>query len=147
MYRAPPELVSSKEPSLRLIQQGNPPLGSLPTDRGLVHGENSWTGELRKRLIEFTVKAEYAYDYGMPQRLARIDHLLGATASRKAFLGRHKFYHFRVWYRDQLSHYVKEILLDRARGKGPTFRDKFLNAWSTPTPRADKTGRWRYTAR
>ncbi|MGH6843737.1 MAG: asparagine synthase-related protein, partial [Methylocella sp.] len=34
----------------------------------------------------------------------------------RIFLGRHKFYHFRVWYRDQLSQYLKEILLDpRAR--------------------------------
>jgi len=30
----------------------------------------------------------------------------------KLFLGRHKFYHFRLWYRDELSDYVKAILLD-----------------------------------
>ena len=29
----------------------------------------------------------------------------------KLFLGRHKFYHFRVWYRNQLAGYLKEILL------------------------------------
>jgi len=28
------------------------------------------------------------------------------------FLGRHKFYHLRVWYRDELSDYVQEVLLD-----------------------------------
>ena len=28
------------------------------------------------------------------------------------FLGRHKFYHFRVWYRDTLSGYIREMLLD-----------------------------------
>ncbi|HMP83273.1 MAG TPA: hypothetical protein PKA41_11285, partial [Verrucomicrobiota bacterium] len=28
------------------------------------------------------------------------------------FLGRHKFYHFRVWYRDKLGAYLKEVLLD-----------------------------------
>jgi asparagine synthase (glutamine-hydrolysing) len=26
--------------------------------------------------------------------------------------GYHKYYHFRVWYRDTLSNYVREILLD-----------------------------------
>jgi asparagine synthase (glutamine-hydrolysing) len=37
----------------------------------------------------------------------------------KLFLGRHKFYHFRVWYRDALSKYVREMLLDsRALSRG-----------------------------
>ena len=30
----------------------------------------------------------------------------------RAFLGRHKFYHFRLWYRDALARYVREMLLD-----------------------------------
>ncbi len=126
MYRAPPELVSSNEPSLRLIQEGNSLLGSLPTDRGLIQGENSWTDKLRKRWIEFTVKAEYAYDYGMPQRLAHIDHILAPLHLERLFLGRHKFYHFRVWYRDQLAHYVKEILLDPRTLERPYFQGRVL---------------------
>ena len=39
----------------------------------------------------------------------------------RLFLGRHKFHHFRIWYRDQLSGYLKQILLDpRALGR-PCF--------------------------
>jgi asparagine synthase (glutamine-hydrolysing) len=30
----------------------------------------------------------------------------------RLFLGRHKYYHFRTWYRDALSNYVQEMLLD-----------------------------------
>lgn len=126
MYRAPRELVSSSEPSLRLIHQGNPLLGSLATDRGLVHGDTSLAGDLRRRWIEFTVKAEYAYDYGMPQRLAQIDHILAPLHLERLFLGRHKFYHFRVWYRDQLAHYVKEVLLDPRTLERPYFRGSVL---------------------
>jgi asparagine synthase (glutamine-hydrolysing) len=48
----------------------------------------------------------------MPQWLARIDHLLAPLHLERLFLGRHKFYHFRVWYRDVLAHYVREMLLD-----------------------------------
>ena len=59
---------------------------------------------------EFTFKAEYAYDYGMPQWLARLDHVFAPLRLEKLFLGRHKVAHFRVWYRDELSHYLKEIL-------------------------------------
>jgi asparagine synthase (glutamine-hydrolysing) len=55
---------------------------------------------------------KYAYDYGMPQRLAAFDYLLAPFHLERLFLGRHKFFHFRVWYRDQLSDYIKEMLLD-----------------------------------
>ncbi len=116
MYRAPSQLRSSNEPWLRLIHEGNPLLAKLPTDRGLVYGETSISGKIRKLSAELTVKAEYAYDYGMPQWLAELDCLLAPLHLERVFLGRHKFYHFRVWYRDELSQYLKEILLDtRAR--------------------------------
>lgn len=113
MYRAPAELLSSSEPSLRLIHEGNPRLAKLPTDRGLAYGETSLAGKMRKLWANFTAKAEYAYDYGMPQRLAGLDHLLASLHLERMFLGRHKFYHFRVWYRDQLSQYLREVLLDQ----------------------------------
>jgi asparagine synthase (glutamine-hydrolysing) len=61
---------------------------------------------------EFTFKAEYAYDYGMPQSVARIDHWLRGLHLERLFLGRHKFGHYRVWYRDALAPYVREMLLD-----------------------------------
>ena len=49
---------------------------------------------------------------GMPQWLASLDHNLAALHLERVFLGRHKFHHFRVYYRDELSQYVREILLD-----------------------------------
>jgi asparagine synthase (glutamine-hydrolysing) len=67
---------------------------------------------ITRKLLEFTFKAEYAYDYGMPQWLARIDHSLAPFRIERLFLGRHKFCHFRLWYRDNLSEYVREMLLD-----------------------------------
>lgn len=112
MYRAPPGLLSSHDPYLRLIHDGNPSLAKLPTDRGLVYSGTPGITKIRAQWAEFTVRAEYAYDYGMPQRLARLDHLLAPLHLERMFLGRHKFYHFRVWYRDQLSQYLREILLD-----------------------------------
>ena len=48
----------------------------------------------------------------MPQWLARTDHIFSAFHLERLFLGRHKFCHFRVWYRDALSKYVQEMLLD-----------------------------------
>jgi asparagine synthase (glutamine-hydrolysing) len=95
----------------RLIADGNAALHRIPTDRGL-GGEDTWSARISRAMLEFSFKAEYAYDYGMPQWLARVDHSLSMLHLERLFLGRHKFCHFRVWYRDQLASYVKEMLLD-----------------------------------
>lgn len=112
MYQAPPDLVVSKKPSSRLIEQGNADLARIPTDRGLLYRPIPVITKCHHLYEEFTFKAEYAYDYGMPQWLARIDHMLAPLHLERMFLGRHKFYHFRVWYRDKLSPYLRDVLLD-----------------------------------
>ena len=118
MYRAPPHLVRCSEPSLRLIAEGSPQLARVPTDRGLVHHPTQIATRCRFLYQALTAKAEYAYDYGMPQWLSAIDHALAPLRLERLFLGRHKFYHFRVWYRDKLSEYLKGVLLDsRSRSR------------------------------
>ena len=97
---------------LRLIAEGNAELQRIRTDMGLMGDASGLSTVIARRLLMFTHKAEYAYDYGMPQWVARIDHALSPFHLERLFLGRHKFYHFRIWYRDFLSKYVREILLD-----------------------------------
>ena len=77
---------------------------------------------------EFTFKAEYAYDYGMPQWLARLDHAFSPLKLERLFLGRHKVYHYRIWYRDGLATYVKEMLLDSRTLSRPYLERKGLEA-------------------
>lgn len=113
IYQAPKDLLLSKETSFRLIADGNAALARIPTDRGVRYGPIPFITKLQHLCQEFTFKAEYAYDYGMPQWVASIDHQLASLHLEKLFLGRHKFYHFRVWYRDQFASYIKDILLDR----------------------------------
>ncbi|MGO8756725.1 MAG: hypothetical protein ACLQG3_01245 [Terracidiphilus sp.] len=111
-YRGPIGPAANEDVRLRLIQAGNPALGRIRSDRGV--GGNGWrlTSFLTHAFREFTFKAEYAYDYGMPQPVARIDHLLSGLHLERIFFGRHKALHFRVWYRDELAGYVREMLLD-----------------------------------
>ncbi len=111
VYKAPGSIAENEAARLRLIQEGNPALGRLRTDRG-VGGRNILAAGFARAYYEFTFKAEYAYDYGMPQRVAQIDHLFASLHLERLWLGRHKMYHFRVWYRDQLANYVRETLLD-----------------------------------
>jgi len=109
-YRAPgPDTVATNEEvRTRLIREGNPALATIRTDRG----SGGLNGALTHLYLEFFFKAEYAYDVGMPQWMARIDHMFAPLHLERMWLGRHKPFHFRVWYRDHLSEYVRQILLD-----------------------------------
>jgi asparagine synthase (glutamine-hydrolysing) len=112
VYRAPKPDGGKQDVRLRLIYEGNPALGHIRTDRGVNGNSGRLAAAVVRGLVDFTVKAEYAYDYGMPQWLARIDHWFAPLHAERLFLGRHKLSHFRIWYRDALSEYIREILLD-----------------------------------
>ena len=109
VYKSPGSTATNEEGRLRLIREGNPVLAGLRTDRG-IGGLNSI---ITRGFLEFLFKAEYAYDSGMPQWVAQVDHMFGPLHLERIWLGRHKVFHFRVWYRDQLAGYVREILLDQ----------------------------------
>lgn len=111
-FRAPDSALTNEEICLRLIADGNAPLRVIRTDRGLNGSRTNLSAAAHRAFLEFLFKAEYAYDSGMPQWVARFDHLLSRLRLERLFLGWHKFHHFRVWYRDALSGYVREMLLD-----------------------------------
>jgi asparagine synthase (glutamine-hydrolysing) len=112
VFRAPESAMVGPWVSLRLISDGSKDLMRIRTDRGLAGKHQGLSGAFLRNFLEFTAKAEYAYDYGMPQWLAKIDHRIKWLHPERAFLGRHKFYHFRIWYRDFLSNYLRAVLLD-----------------------------------
>jgi asparagine synthase (glutamine-hydrolysing) len=112
VFRAPESTCVNNDLCLRLIADGDAALLRIRTDRGLAGDQGRLATAISRELLEFTFKAEYAYDDGMPQWVAGVDHLFSAFRMERLFLGRHKFTHYRVWYRDSLSAYVREILLD-----------------------------------
>jgi asparagine synthase (glutamine-hydrolysing) len=112
VFRAPLSAVASHGDSLRLINDGKTELLRISTDRGLAGERGRFSSAAYRGFLEFQFKAEYAYDMGMPQWVARIDHGLSAFRLERLFLGRHKVFHFRTWYRNALAGYVREMLLD-----------------------------------
>ena len=111
-FRAPSGTSFSSTNLLSLIaKSNNPALAQIPTDRGETYPMELAT-KLRRAWAEFFVKAEYAFDYGMPTWLARLDKLTSPFRLDRVFLGRQKFCHFRRWYRHELSGYIKDLLLD-----------------------------------
>ena len=127
VFRGPKSNGSSPDIRLRLIEDGNPGLARFPSDRG-VGGTSGRSFPISRGVREFTFKAEYAYDYGMPQWASRLDSLLSPLHPEHLFLGKHKVSHFRVWYRDTLSEYVREILLDRRTLSRPYLEPKAVQA-------------------
>jgi asparagine synthase (glutamine-hydrolysing) len=128
VFRAPESVCASNDVCLRLIADGNGALSKIRTDRGLAGDQGSLFHGLRAGFLEFTFKSEYAYDYGMPQWVAKIDHAFSRIHFERLFLGRHKFYHYRVWYRDVLSGYIREMLLDSRTLSRPYLEPKTLTS-------------------
>ena len=113
VYRAPMEDSSTHDDiRLKLIRAGSPQLAAVRSDRGVGGNSGKINSAIVRAFLEFTFKAEYAYDYGMPQWVARTDHLFSGLHLEKLFLGRHKLLHFRLWYKTVLAKYVREMLLD-----------------------------------
>ena len=112
VYRAPQSAMTDGDVRLRLIRDGNATLATFRSDRGVGGNLGRPLSALMRSYLEFTFKAEYAYDYGMPQWIAKIDNMFSPLHLERMFLGRHKFLHFRVWYRDSLAEYVRQTLLD-----------------------------------
>lgn len=110
VYRAPE--TGSADVRKQLIRDGSPSLSKIPTDRGVQCAGTSAYGALNHLFQEFTFRAEYACDMGMPQWLAKLDKLASPFRFDRFFLGRHKFTHYRSWYKEQLSAFVQEVLLD-----------------------------------
>ena len=112
VFRSPAAALAGGDISWRLIADGDQNLSRIPTDRGASADGGRMRDATSHALQEFLFKAEYAYDMGMPQWLARLDHSLAFCRFERLFLGRHKPFHFRVWYRDALAGYLREMLLD-----------------------------------
>jgi asparagine synthase (glutamine-hydrolysing) len=123
---------------LRLIGDGNPALRRIPSDRGVGGVFIPLASPILHGFQEFTFKAEYAYDYGMPQWVAQMDHLASPLHLERLFLGRHKYLHYRVWYRDALAGYVRAMLLDPLTLSRPYIERKSLEKIVTGHIRGDR---------
>jgi asparagine synthase (glutamine-hydrolysing) len=111
-YRAPKQSLEIA-PALRLIAEGTPAFQQLATDRASTLLQRPTT-KIKRFVQEFTFKAEYAYDYGMPAWLALFDCATKGLHFERLFLGRHKFYHYRIWYRDKFGDTIAQVLNEEA---------------------------------
>ncbi len=140
-HRAPPAPVGDKGPARRLIAEWQPALGRIATDRGW-SARLTWLPRRMQRFCtEFLPRAEYVYDYGMPQWLVRMDRFIAPLHLERLFLGHQKYAYYRLWYRNQLSAFVKAVLLDSQTLSRPYLNGRFVEKMV----RDHVTGRGNYT--
>jgi asparagine synthase (glutamine-hydrolysing) len=56
----------------------------------------------------------------------------------RIFLGRHKFLHYRVWYRDALAGYIQDVLLDSRTLSRPFLERKSIESMVTGHVRGNR---------
>ena len=114
VYRQPRPFPRAAALSRSIVARHRPDLAAIPTDRGEL-GDASWpVRTVRNAYLELLAKGEYWSNHGWPGPLARLSRF-APSGSRGFFLGRHKFQHFGLWMRNQLSQHVQDIVQSRAR--------------------------------
>ena len=113
-YRAPDGLLLNKQLAYQYTTDVQPALRQAPTDRGLLDRPKLVPTKLYELSKEIRPKAEYYFDYGMPNWLAKVDRVFSPLHLERLFLGQQKYYHFRIWYRTVLAEQIKSVLLDPA---------------------------------
>lgn len=112
LYRAPASTLANNDLRVQLIQDGDPKLRRIRTDMGFAGRPGKIAGEASQMMHRLTMRAEYAFEFGNPRWLNRLDRSLLGRSLERQFLGMHKFTHFGLWYRNELAGYVREMLLD-----------------------------------
>lgn len=112
MYRAPGNARSSLDTRLALATDTRGVLRNIRTDRGTAGPRIPFLSTGLRFLLYTLFKLEYAYQYELPHWLTRVDSLLRFLRPETLLAGRYQITSYRIWFRDELSGYVKDVLLD-----------------------------------
>src|SRR5438552_10694248 len=126
-YRAPESLRGSPLPAWSVVRNNNHSLSRIPTDMGIV-AKASTLGMAPRRIFSKAVcKLDYLYAEGLPHWLSSFDRLFDLVDSRARLFGRHKFLHYRKWFRRELAEYIAGTLKEvQTRRSSPFWNFGFL---------------------
>jgi asparagine synthase (glutamine-hydrolysing) len=126
VYQAPPDVRASDRTQLRLIEECNPILRSVMTNRGTAGSSKNLVSLCSQLFYYSLLKADYIYLYGMSNWMIRLTSLLAPLGLERLFLGKQKYEHYRLWLRDKLASFVKDVLFDERTLQRPFFNKKFV---------------------
>jgi asparagine synthase (glutamine-hydrolysing) len=108
------------------VNNNNPVLGRIPTDRGDA-GENRGVASILRRLFaEATFKIDYYNSDGLPRLLSPLESVFRRVSSGLGILELHKYLPYCHWFRRELAAHVREILADAQTRRMPFWSSDFL---------------------
>jgi asparagine synthase (glutamine-hydrolysing) len=110
-FRAPKQLRKSASPALQVIRDGHSQLARIRTDSGLLPSSrlSSILGALWYRP---TFKIDYWRNVELPKSLWPLDIILSGLPLGASLVPRHRYLHYRRWFRSELADYLRERLTD-----------------------------------
>ena len=126
MYKAPESVRASNAAQRSIIGRCNPILSSIMTDRGVVLESSSLFSRFIELYYYLIFKADYIYVFDLPHWLAKLDAICTSVNGGRQILGYQKFEYYRIWFRNEFSSYIKEILLDRKTINRSYFNKNYL---------------------
>lgn len=132
LYRAPENILDGPEFQMDLIRKTNPDLMKIRTNQGLGGQSNFLVSSLIRywyKILGISDKV-YSWDripYSMTHTIAKMDqHLLRPLHIDGCIRGNEFFRHYRTWFRDELSSFVQEVILDSRTKNRPYWDERFL---------------------
>jgi len=126
MYQAPGGVRASNEAQRRMIKHCNSKLSRIRTDMGFASETNPLLSKFLELCYYALFKADYIYIFALPHWLTKVDSLCMSANGGRQILGYQKFEYYRIWFRNEFSNYIKEVLLDRQTASRPYFDKRFL---------------------
>lgn len=132
LYRSPFESIDAVQFQLGIVKRKRPDLYAIMTDAGFGGAGGRTARGIRRcyyRTLRLIEKA-YGRDklpHSLHDPLAVVDyHFLSPLKLNKLFLGVGDYRHYRIWTRDELSGYVKAVLLDERTLSRPIWNRRYL---------------------
>jgi asparagine synthase (glutamine-hydrolysing) len=125
-YEIPNTLRQSATVQQTVIHNLHAPLARIMSDRGHASGWNPFVQSAVRTFLWAIFKADYLYYFDTPGWLLKCETPMRVLGVPRYMLGYQKFEHYRVWYRDNLSSYIADILLDPRTLQRPFIDGKKL---------------------
>ena len=122
MYKVSLETFTPDETFLRIIAESNVNIAQIRTKGEFGRNHFPLFSRLSQLFYRSIVFADWYYNWVMPTWLSKIEYTLSPIHAEKLVLGWDQYLFYRLWFRNELSDYVKNILLDKQAKERPYLR-------------------------
>jgi asparagine synthase (glutamine-hydrolysing) len=126
VYQAPADVIYNNEISLRLIEDYNPRLAQIMSDRGFYSRRTPLLSNLKELFYWSLFRLDWYYGVGMPGWAGKLESKWALNQLRKLFLGAQRIDHYRMWFQKEFAEYIRETLLERRTKGRPYLNERYL---------------------